>query len=556
MESKKQDWWNWGLLLWGLLLFVPIMVESIDEDLHLPWLIWKPILIVIIGLLFILQKKRKLEFQRGGMPLIWYASLVLTLALLVGAYLYDMKILSYVTLIMWMGLVGWYVSSKVEVTRLFALWGLLCFVCGLPGQLELKFLRLVSGLAAKMASPVVDMLGVFNVVQGEVMKVGESEINLEAIANGFFSFHGVAVLAGLLCCFRKRSLWHALLLVLSSFAVSIVMNAIRIVGVGVSLARWDIDIMQGAWQYVLLVASYGVSVLCLLSLDAFFEFFLHEVVEPSGRTGKKIVKYWNCLVGFRLGHLLSKWRERCPNALMSLKLCRGFTSLALVGVTVVVSSIKLTDAKSSSEKMHSRQELSVIDTSRVKFTRPGWKFLKVESEERPFDSVWGAFSFVWHLKYNDTTVVMALDYPFDQWHDVRVCYGKLGWLVEAEGVAQIENNRAWSASETDMSLPTGDYGYILCSHCDHLGSVVQPKPAATGIELLKYKFGRNNWVAPFGAVEDKSKNTFYQTQVMVTTAYPLDEVSKKEIRMMYGEFREQIRALIKQKSEMRKGGSE
>ena len=116
--------------------------------------------------------------------------------------------------------------------------------------------------------------------------------------------------------------------------------------------------------------------------------------------------------------------------------------------------------------MNKLDDLVVIDPADVQFTRPGWKLLDVEREQRPFDSIWGAYSFIWRLKYHDTMVIMAMDYPFNHWHDVKVCYGNLGWTIDQEQVVELEADDDWKVSETDMMTPTGDFGFNI--------DVVQP----------------------------------------------------------------------------------
>jgi len=194
--------------------------------------------------------------------------------------------------------------------------------------------------------------------------------------------------------------------------------------------------------------------------------------------------------------------------------------------------------------MQEKRDLAEVGRDDIVFIRPGWKVIEYEEETRAFDSLWGSYSHIWKLRYNDLVCVMALDYPFNKWHDVKRCYTIQGWEVKDENIINGGKDFRWGVSQTDMVLPTGDYGFILCSHCDHLGEIVQPKPTTHDFSMVTHYLKPARWSAPFGISEDKNKNTFYQTQTMVTSYYELDEETKAEIRLMYADFREQCRRKI------------
>ncbi|MFD2158942.1 exosortase U [Rubritalea tangerina] len=559
METRKQSWGYWALLIWGGLLFLPLAVQYWQTTIAVDYYKWLPVAIIAAVLLFF-------RAMRASQPAVgdcafwvkvsWF---VICMAGLGFAYLYNTPWLGMIVFVPYLGLVFQAFNRDRSIPFLFGIWALFLLLCRLPGQLELRLLRMSSGFSAKIAGPVVDALGIFNVVQGEVMTMGNKELNIELVTDHYFTLYGVAMLAAFLCFFRKRNVWHTVILVASAFVVATVVNTCRLCLVAYLLHEHELRVMESVWQWGVLLVSYGGSLLLLMSVDALLDFMLQPIEEPSGRTGKQVVRFWNGLISFRLGAFLYKISQLGGVERTEKRWVLVCVSVVLISLTSFISTVKVYEYRgvgSAEEQMHKRENLSVIDPNAVEFTRPGWKVLKVEAEERPFDSIWGAFSFVWRLQYHDTIVVMALDYPFDDWHDVKVCYGNLGWTAVGEKVELLESNPRWYFSETDMVLPTGDYGFVMCSLSDHGGRYAEPKPVETGWHLVKYKFGRNKWVAPFGRVANKDEKTLYQNQVMVTTAFPLDEVTKQEIRAMYGEFREQTRALVMESTQVREGGGQ
>lgn len=121
---------------------------------------------------------------------------------------------------------------------------------------------------------------------------------------------------------------------------------------------------------------------------------------------------------------------------------------------------------------------------------------------------------------------------------------KIGWRITKEKIASDLPVFEWQASETDLRLPNGDYGFIMCSHADQMGHKIQPKPLSVDRQSLLYRIDPDQMTYPFGSKWEKDENTHYQTQCMVATTMPLDKATREEIRTMYAIFREQTRKAI------------
>ncbi|MGB2350487.1 MAG: hypothetical protein ACPH9O_02520, partial [Akkermansiaceae bacterium] len=80
------------------------------------------------------------------------------------------------------------------------------------------------------------------------------------------------------------------------------------------------------------------------------------------------------------------------------------------------------------------------------------------------------------------------------------------------------------------------------------GVPVMPKPAVHDHTMIIYRLHPSKMTPPFGTQYNKDKRTLYQTQCMVATPRPLDEATKEQIRLMYVDFREQIRSAIAEQS--------
>ncbi len=545
--------WVVGLLL--LILLGPLLEFHFIEVLwSRRYYQWFPILLLILVVLTVIQCRKAKPAETAPLAFWLQVGMLGCMFLTVVAYLYYTGWVACVAAIGVVGLLAASLTRWREVQGLFGIWAMLLFLVRLPHQIEVRLLNLFEIFSAKVASVIIDQSGVYHVVQADFLVIDGYEIDLRMICAGYFSVISVAVFAGLYVLWRKRPTFHALLLIGSAFAIATIVNVLRIATVGIVYAKAGWDVMDSGWMYVMLVVSFGLTLLALLSVDALLHFFLMPAVgDERKREGCGVAKVWNCIVEFRMSKVLTSFRKPIEGEVVKRHpVIAGVLVVSLLGLTAfeaVVLYYRWGFGDYQTYFMHDKENLAIIDPAEVKFTRPGWELIEMEEEDRNVSSIWGAYSFIWRLEYYGTRVVMTLDYPFDKWHDVKRCYSNLGWRVETENLVYFTTDKEeWGASQTEMSLPMGNYGFILCSHCDHEGKPVQPKPTTHQFDMVMYYLHPKQWTAPFGVSVDKNKNTFYQTQVMVNAVFPLDEPTKQEIRDMYGEFRAQTRALIERES--------
>ena len=550
LNSPPPRWIFWLIFVWVIGLFAPVVQYYIDGARNETFLMWVPVsLLLTAGMASWKWWRAPVKSDPQELPLARLTlALVLSLLLLSLSYLYGSALLSLGPLVLSVGLLFVIGGQSRSVKGWFGLWALFLLVCRLPGQLELKLLRTSTAYSSEISSSVLDSLGVLNAVQAEVLAIKSDSFDLDVICESHFTYYLVVALAAYFSYFRARPLVHTLGMLAGGYAVAILVNAMRVVLVVIAQRQLQLDILVGGWAIALFVLSLVLSLGLLWSFDSLLQFLLAPSADPKREEGKKLTRCSNWLAAMRL----SSW---LPVLLRGARWDRKFRvaslvvlAVSLLGMTVFVGLVERSKSKMGAElQMNKLDELVVIDPADVQFTRPGWKLLDVEREQRPFDSIWGAYSFIWRLKYHDTMVIMAMDYPFNHWHDVKVCYGKLGWTIDQEQVVELEGEDDWKVSETDMMTPTGDFGYILCSQVDQAGGYGTPKPADTGWDYLKFKLGPAHWVEPFRRTKTKDANTFYQSQAMVSTDFLLDEPTKQEIRLAYDEFRKQTRQLILQR---------
>jgi len=518
-----------------------------------------PFLMVTIGIIFFFRWRSAPDAKDRPQRWCTWLALCGVLLIMAAGLLYYAPYLAVIAWVLAMGAVAMELSGYRRVPNLFGIWCLLLLFIRIPHQLDLRLMNWLEITSARSASVILDYHGVMHVVQASVFALPEREFILVDICHGPVSWVSTLATAAVICVLRNRRLLHTTLLLMGSLLITWLLNVVKIITVVSVYLRYDIDILMGSWAWAYSGVFFFLALGLILSNDALLFFFLRKTIDEPGEVRvpnlKKATVYdkiWNFISGIQVSNVLAKFRSDRPvleSKKFSLpKIILVFLILPLIALETVVVYYKHIPKGESSMLMHSDDELIVLNKSSVRFDRPGWSVVNYKEEKRDFSSIWGMYSKVWTLNLDQTTVTLALDYPFHEWHDVKSCYRKLGWKEYGEDVLSDSPMFDWGASQTKFKLPSGDYGFVLCSHCDQRGGTVEPKPAEHKLNMVLYRLSPKKWTAPFGKSLNKDSRTFYQTQAMVTTNGELSEAAMEEVRAMYADFREQIRKDLQEAS--------
>ena len=137
----------------------------------------------------------------------------------------------------------------------------------------------------------------------------------------------------------------------------------------------------------------------------------------------------------------------------------------------------------------------------------------------------GVKSHVWHFQKGDLLASIALDYPFNGYHDVTVCYTLAGWKVSpAQAHWGPEANTGLASARVQMQDDTGMYGNLWFSTVDEQGHWLETP-------VLKRALG-DRWRMP-GKIEP----TTYRVQALAATYTPLQPAEDKSVQELFQQAR-------------------
>jgi len=548
-HTKQSHWKAWVIAALVAILWLPMLYDyfSVLQE-RKSYGLW-PLLVIAIVVIFVLRWRRAAATTTYAPRWALWGSFLMALLLMLFSLLYYVP---YVAMMGWIAIMATgalYLSSFRRIDNILGIWLLFILFLRPPYQLTLRIMVWMENVAVETVSKILDYRGTLHVVQGNVLALSNYDVRIDQICSSWVSLVSMLGCAAVVCVVRNRRVSHAVMLLFVTVVSTWLLNVVRIFMVIRLRNEFGLDLMESGYIAMYHVLSFLLGMVLVICSDSLVVFIYSrakkDVIDSDmiRRMKSPLSRIWTMISNFELRRVLGWFVSLRPLKMHTVTFVVVAALLAgFIGLEAVVKYYRGSVIKM--DFMYGEEDLTKIGEDAFVVDSAGWEIVSYDTERREFDSIWGALSSTWRLKYNGLTVTMSLDYPFHEWHDVKRCYYKVGWKLVDEKILRTLPTFQWQASETDMLIPNGDAGFILCSNCDHLGTPVLPKPAAHDHTMLIYRLHPDKMTPPFGSSYEKEKRTLYQTQCMVSTPLPMDEATKQQIRLMYADFREQIRRAI------------
>jgi hypothetical protein len=191
----------------------------------------------------------------------------------------------------------------------------------------------------------------------------------------------------------------------------------------------------------------------------------------------------------------------------------------------------------------------------------GWQRQESTFESRDRDNPFGAHSRTWrYLSKSGQPAVVSFDYPFPDWHDLRLCYKAIGWSQEhTDGLAQkVRDPATGREAEMDcvrfeLTKPFELRGYGWFTEFDQTGKPT-PVPNGTFAETPATRtYTSMRWDERFPAIRDRWLSLFgkakappnfmdvLQVQVLVEHYGPLTAAEKEQAEKFFLQAADLIR---------------
>ncbi|HOX57639.1 MAG TPA: exosortase U [Verrucomicrobiota bacterium] len=422
-----------------------------------------------------------------------------------------------VTSAAWTGLVGviWWQGGRRLLTAMLPALVLLLTIVPLPLSGDARLIQQIRVLAVKWSSTMLDMLGVTHALSGNVIELPRQQLLVDEACSGINS-----VLITLACAlfygmWRRRPWIHILVGLANALAFVLLGNLARITLGAWLKYRYGINILTGAAHEAIGLVLFASYLVMILSMDQLL-WYLFSPARPRSKQPTTGVAVGGPPPQAFVAGLAPAWARvaGCAFALV------GVVDLALIWVHHQHPGAQL--ARSKPALM-----------AGARFAMPdqigAWRRLTTEVPPLQKVETLGVYSQVWHYRKGDTLASLALDYPFQGYHDVTLCYTLRGWdLLERRALDRRGTNACPALAEVRMRNNVGLHAALWYSVVDERGRWLPGpgfKPSFKDSLLRRIRLGELN------------STVTYQVQVLSTGFNPLLPPEREQVRQLFEEAR-------------------
>ncbi len=537
---------------------VPLMLVAVEWRL-VDDAFWVVIpLFVLTSIIAVIRSRREPLTGTQGRSIFVLGLFCAAMPLLAFAYLILSAWLTLVVMLLLGAALAIRLSSTTKSTDYLSVLALMSLLVWVPFGIGLGIQRVVTDGVLSIVFPVFDIQGWVYRFEGGHLAFLDSRLDLKPIMEGYISLSSIFYLIGFLLFIRRRPMIHSVMMMVFGAVVVWGVLALRVLAVSFLAMRFNLIEWTGFLRWILELGSFLVVALLAYGLDQTFAVILARIrldgnyARLRSPKSRKFVKFWNWLTTFEVLRLVRQLiTKKSPRPkrrwiMLSGAALRWCFLLPVFCLSLLWVNTRLGDAGISKLRgagMVPEEQLVVLGEGAYKPTISNWVVDSVTNSRRESDSLWGEFSETWVLKKEGITISLSIDYAFDDWHDVKECYMLRGWQLRSEQIVPSLMNPEWDVSQTRMIDEDGKASVVFCSHSNFLGDPLQSGPVKL-LNKLKYRLTPENWGSPFDIMLTSEEKTRYQYQLICSSSGIIDEAERKELQMVYEDFREQIRKIL------------
>ena len=526
----------------GVLLLAPTYTTRMWNAGHYQY--FPLVFVAVIGLLW----ANRAEVIEAAEPCIgWVVGALLiaiTLQLVFANILYSgfMGVLALV-LAVWTGYYAAFGWGGLKIAA--PVLSLLVFVIPLPMQWDEQLIVTMQLIASDYASRFLDGVGVIHFRQGVILQTGRTQFLTEEACSGIrslFSSWAVVAIYGVATGHRW---WRILVNLFQTVLWVMVGNVLRIVAV-VALADRVPWLASGMGHELLGLGVFAFILLMVALTDYAISGLIRTELVFETNTDTSI-----------FGELFDPAPAKAPAfQVPPFPVVGGLRKSLLIGLLLLlVVSLRSAWVRPSSLSRigyANNGDVPVALESVLPESLAGMRRVSFRHDFRGPNYLWAQSSYVWEFSDDRLRAVVSLDSPWDDWHNLDVCYTNIGWKTEPQfGIepadeAMREAMPGYRQSELVMRRASKS-GFVVYSAIDRLGRpVLEPRSSdpfsalsLPGIVLSRLWAGlgfgpeRLNLITP-------DRLPIETVQLYAESTRPLTEADQEKLRALFFEARREL----------------
>lgn len=375
---------------------------------------------------------------------------------------------------------------------------LLLFAIPLPLRLDEWLIIKLQFLASDYSSRLLDLAGVIHFRQGVLLQTYQKQFLTEEACSGIRSLFSSWTLVGIFGVGMGQPWWRIFINLIQTVPWVFIGNVFRITAVVTfaDVAPW----IATGWGHEILGLLVCIFILAMVAcVDYAISRWLRiewSVTSTTDRqilpmifasldtnSGVNIPKGSNNLQGNRTRALLFPLTK--SQEIMLIVCLVGVSTFSIHAAWMRIAP---DSGRAETTSYRSPIEASAPDSSILPADLGGLKQKSFEHINRGPNFLWARSSYAWEYSDDEIRVIISLDSPWDQWHNLNVCYSNIGWTTEAKlGIPMSDEALQSTMPEYKQSelimKKAYQWAFVVFSAIDQQGRHVQEPPFSEPFSL-------------------------------------------------------------------------
>ncbi len=301
-----------------------------------------------------------------------------------------------------------------------------------PLMMDQQIHQVLAGLAARLSQGWLDAMQVLHVVQGTIVATPGKRFFVDDACSGTNTLLVAVCVALIVSSLNKRSLVHAAVLLVSAGLLSVASNVLRICVVIGSAHFWGWELDHGWAHDAVGIVFFVLDLLLIWSADHGLHFLLNSSYDS--------------------GISSDSWSTPPATATGSRLFGRLSVCVAVIGVTILAGPEVISLARPAAQA--ARTENPPLEEFQMPAALSGW----VRESDKPVEDSMvgnvGVRNQVWLYRKGGLQAYVAVNFPFQGFHDTRLCYTGQGWKFQQQVDAALPGEKAKTVRFLEMNQPT------------------------------------------------------------------------------------------------------
>lgn len=424
-----------------------------------------------------------------------------------------------------------------------------------PFNFDTQLIAHLQRVTSVLTGWVLDAIGVLHVRNGNVITLPtrNEPLMVEEACSGVQSLFTLIFIATAWSVWSRRHLAHIILLMAAAVIWACFGNMLRVTSICLADYWYGIDLVTEPQHSVLGYICLAIGGGLVMSTDQWME---------SVRTSSLVVSRFGLSVDSRAvrsksdvqgGQLLDDPLNHLSSPASSLMSWRMIgtqvlcLALCLVTLAPIILAGPMRLAKhffraSSVGELERNAIPDIVQIANSQFSQ--WSVSGFNVEKRDRSSIWGSYSASWQIACADgprpIDCHFSCDYPFNDWHELSVCYRGNGWRIVGNGrrVHYVKGQDDWPIVSVELANDNGGNAFLLYSLFDESGSPVRP-PDDDILSMGLVDRVKNFVARRLGKKYGPRPSTF-QVQAFVTLTDSMTEQDQLELIAAYSALRNEV----------------